>query len=147
MIFIKGTSSYLMIFVLCSLISCKRWDPNVQFENDIQQQRKELILRENRSNADKQSELNSFISFISQILSKRDEFLKWSENKAITYKITTRSDFKGENWETRTYEISSLIIAQYGSGSEMIKYYRKIKKPLNLTFITNGTRIISPSIF
>jgi hypothetical protein len=136
-----------MIFALCSLISCKRWDPDVQFENDIQQQRKELILRENRSNADKQSELNSFISYISKILLKRDEFLNWSEEKAIAYKITTRSDFNGENWETRNYEISSLVIAQYGSNSEMIKYYRKSKKPLNLTFITNGTRIISPSIF
>lgn len=136
-----------MIFALCSLISCKRWDPDVQFENDIQQQRKELILRENRSNADKQSEFNSFISYISKILLKRDEFLNWSEEKAIAYKITTRSDFNGENWETRNYEISSLVIAQYGSNSEMIKYYRKSKKPLNLTFITNGTRIISPSIF
>lgn len=136
-----------MIFALCSLISCKRWDPDVQFENDIQQQRKELILRENRSNADKQSEFNSFISYISKILLKRDEFLNWSEKKAIAYKITTRSDFNGENWETRNYEISSLVIAQYGSNSEMIKYYRKSKKPLNLTFITNGTRIISPSIY
>ena len=136
-----------MIFALCSLISCKRWDPDVQFENDIQQQRKELILRENRFNADKQSEFNSFISYISKILLKRDEFLNWSEEKAIAYKITTRSDFNGENWETRNYEISSLVIAQYGSNSEMIKYYRKSKKPLNLTFITNGTRIISPSIF
>jgi hypothetical protein len=147
MIVLKRTLLKALIFSLLYITACKSWDPNLQFENDVKKRNKEMLLLENKSQMERQSEFNLFINFLTDSLSKGTSFLNWAKSKSISYKVTAHSTFKNENWETREYKFSDLVIARYGFNSKMINFYRKVNKPSHLSFITNGVRCINPVIY
>jgi hypothetical protein len=143
----KSILTKALILSTLSITSCKSWDPDIQFENDVKKRNREILLLENKSQMEKKSELNVFIEYLSESVANNNEFLNWSQSKGISYEVTARSTFKKKNWETREYKFSDLIIARYGLQSEMMSFYRNVNHPTNISFITNGERCINPVIY
>ncbi len=137
---------HVLVFSSTWFYSCKKWDPNVQFENDIISQKQVLAVQEEQSNIAKQEEINNFVQYLSRQTMNNGDFLNWSKKNDISFKITAVATLNQENWETREYEFENLIHARYGFESEISRYYRKNKYPNSLSIITNGTRIINPHI-
>ena len=138
---------HLMVVTSTCFCSCKKWNPDKQYENDVALKNQELLLLESHANTSKEKELSNFIEYLKSLLNKSNEFLIWAENNKIPHNITTTVVMNNEKWETREYSLKDLIDSRYGLESEISKYYRTVNSPKNLNLITNGTRIINPSIF
>tara|TARA_Y100000287_G_scaffold136172_1_gene111005 strand:+ start:312 stop:755 length:444 start_codon:yes stop_codon:yes gene_type:complete len=127
--------------------SCKKWDPDIQYTNDIISQQQELVLLEEQSRAAKQLELQSFIVNLSSQLGNNLEFLNWAKSRIIPFQTVSTVRMEEQMWENREYDFRDLINAKYGSGSEMSNFYSRVNNPKKLSLITNGKRIINPLIY
>ena len=127
--------------------SCKKWDPDVQYTNDIISQQQELVMLEEQTRVANQLELESFIVNLSSQLVNNLEFLNWAKSQKIPFYTISTVRMEEKKWENREYDFRELINAKYGSDSEMSKFYSRVNNPKKLSFITDGQRIINPFIY
>ena len=127
--------------------SCKKWDPDEQYKNDIISQQQELVMLEEQTRVANQLELENFIAILSSQLGNNFEFLNWAKSRIIPFNIISIVRMEEQKWENREYDFRDLINAKYGSGSEMSNFYSKVNNPKKLSLITDGKRIINPLIY
>ena len=127
--------------------SCQKWDPDLQYSNDIISQQQELVMLEEQTRVANQLELESFIVNLSSQLGNNLEFLNWAKSRIIPFRTVSRVRMEEQMWENREYDFRELINAKYGSDSEMSNFYNRVNNPKKLSFITDGRRIINPFIY
>ena len=120
---------HTLVFSSTWFCSCKQWDPDKQYENDIILKRQALVLQEEQSNIAKQIEIKNFVDYLGKLTANNGEFLTWSNTKVIPYKITAVATLNQETWETREYDFESLINARYGTKVKFLNFMQQIGLP------------------